>query len=322
MSEKNNFTYLKKYGVFVIMAAVGSIAIYFILFSGEEPSKATTPDAFNTELPSAKRKELVNDKMQIYYNTEKKEQKEDRIYNEDFHNTLSNLTDGSFDDKETPYNEKADSINDRLEEMLAKMEAEKPKNTNSQRVVANSPRRAPSNEVKIDPFENVDMQAWEKGQESDFFATTRNERFGKQENKVHTDNIIYAVIQGDQIIKHRSRVNLRLSKDAIINNQIFKKNTMFYATATIQYNRLNLKITNIAHQTVDLDVYDGQDGGVGLYVETPNIAGAMGTEVTGDVIDETDVSGIPFGNTIKNIFSKKQKEEKVQLLNNTKLILK
>ena len=68
-------------------------------------------------------------------------------------------------------------------------------------------------------------------------------------------------------------------------------------------------------------MYDGQDGAVGLYVETPNIASAVGNGVTEDVIDETDASNIPFGNTIKNIFSKKQKEERIQLLNNTKLIL-
>ena len=172
-----------------------------------------------------------------------------------------------------------------------------------------------------DPYEEIDMEAWEKGQENDFFATTRKERFAKKGDELKTDNTIYAVIQGDQIVKHRSRVNLRLSKDAIINGEIFKKNTMFYATATIQYNRLNLKITNIAHEKVDLNVYDGQDGAVGLYVETPNIASAVGNGVTEDVIDETDASNIPFGNTIKNIFSKKQKEERIQLLNNTKLIL-
>ena len=49
-------------------------------------------------MPTANRKDLVNDKMQIYYNSERQEEKENRIYNEDFHNNLSNLTNGSFDD--------------------------------------------------------------------------------------------------------------------------------------------------------------------------------------------------------------------------------
>tara|TARA_B100000953_G_C17916322_1_gene389283 strand:- start:2 stop:841 length:840 start_codon:yes stop_codon:yes gene_type:complete len=277
-------------------------------------------------MPTANRKDLVNDKMQIYYNSERQEEKENRIYNEDFHNNLSNLTNGSFDEEgkeSSPYNEKQDTITDRLNEMLAQMEKEKPKP--SKKSVPNnhtSSQKINKTVAKVeDPYEEIDMEAWEKGQENDFFATTRKERFAKKGDELKTDNTIYAVIQGDQIVKHRSRVNLRLSKDAIINGEIFKKNTMFYATATIQYNRLNLKITNIAHEKVDLNVYDGQDGAVGLYVETPNIASAVGNGVTEDVIDETDASNIPFGNTIKNIFSKKQKEERIQLLNNTKLIL-
>ena len=86
MTEKTDFTYLKKYGLYVIIAAVGVISIYFI-FSGGGKSKNEnyTVTDLNTSMPTANRKDLVNDKMQIYYNSERQEEKENRIYNEDFH---------------------------------------------------------------------------------------------------------------------------------------------------------------------------------------------------------------------------------------------
>ena len=46
------------------------------------------------------------------------------------------------------------------------------------------------------------------------------------------------------------------------------------------------------------------------------------TEMVSEGADELDLNGVPFGNTIKKILKKKNKEAKIDLLNNQKMILK
>ena len=331
MKEKIDLKLIKKYGVFVAMGSVALILFYIILKPDSKEDKVVeTSGGLNTSIPTAQQNKLSDNKMEIYYAEEEKNRKDRRAKSDAFYSNLSNLTDGSFNDSKEEYKKAPDSINNRLDELLAKMEKEKPKTP--VRSVGQSTYNNRSNNVYTappaparDPFAGISMSDWEKNQESDFFGSNRvseNRDANKGKEVLHTDPVIYAVIQGDQIIRNQQRVTMRLSKDAIINNQIYKKNTMFYAKAIIQINRLNLRITNIAHNQVSLDVYDGQDGGKGLYVETPNLIASMGTGMQEDVISDADVSGVPLGNTIKGIFTKKQREDKIQLLNNTKLILK
>jgi hypothetical protein len=137
------------------------------------------------------------------------------------------------------------------------------------------------------------------------------------------ENVIYAVIKGDQMgIKNNQRVTLLLPKDVTIDDKLFKKNTIVYAKATFSGSRVNFTITSINQNPVQLVGYDAQDGGLGLQV-TESLMG----ETTSGVIDQqTNDSGLDdipvVGKTINNILRKKNREVKIDLLNNQKMILK
>ncbi len=129
------------------------------------------------------------------------------------------------------------------------------------------------------------------------------------------------MIKGDQVIKNRDRVTLMLTKSSTIKDKVFSKNTVFFATATFQNDRVNLVIVNINQIQVDLKAYDAEDGGIGLHVSQSLLAESSG-EAVNDATDEIDVSGIPLGGTIKRILKRKQQIPKITLLNNQKIILK
>jgi hypothetical protein len=137
------------------------------------------------------------------------------------------------------------------------------------------------------------------------------------------EDVIYAVIKDDQIgIKNNQRVTLLLPKDVTIDGKLFKKNTIVYAKATFSGSRVNFTVTSINQNPVQLMGYDAQDGGLGLQV-TESLIG----ETTSGVIDQqTNDSGlddIPIvGKTLTNILRKKNREIKIDLLNNQKMILK
>lgn len=166
----------------------------------------------------------------------------------------------------------------------------------------------PENSIDVNDFfsKKVDVAQKEKNSSSD----------------LKTDNVIYAVIHGDQNVKTNERVELRLLKDATINGVIIKKNTFFYGFTSFSKNRVNLVINNINNIPINTVAYDTQDGNKGIYVKGANVIGEIGKEYNEDVLREVDASGVPLGQTVKSLLSKKAKESKVFLLNNYKLILK
>ena len=136
-----------------------------------------------------------------------------------------------------------------------------------------------------------------------------------------TDDFIYAVVDGDQVVKANSRLRMRLTKAATINSKHLPKNTPIYGFISFQPNRVLIEIENIKHYPTELKAFDLQDGSEGIYVEN-NFRAQVSTEVIGDMVDDINIAGVPQVSGFKKIFQRNNRNIKVTVLNNYKLILK
>jgi hypothetical protein len=146
--------------------------------------------------------------------------------------------------------------------------------------------------------------------------------------KTKNDNAIsiFASVHTNQTIRNNERVKLITTKEFYYKGKKYEANTVVYGFAKIQPNRLLIEISKINQTDIKLDVYDSEDSGKGLYILTPNLNASLQKELKKEGIVQADDLGnlgsIPFSKTILSVFEKKVKEEKVELLNNYKVIIK
>ncbi|WP_317041219.1 conjugative transposon protein TraM [Flaviramulus basaltis] len=152
-----------------------------------------------------------------------------------------------------------------------------------------------------------------------FFASKpmENDRL----NSKNTDSLIYARVDGTQTVQTNYRLQMRLIKATKINNRMLPKNTPIYGFVSFKPNRTIIRIENINRQTVKLKAFDFQDGSEGIYVENSFRAEA-GQEVTGDIVDDINIAGVPQVDGVKKIFQRNNRNVKVTVTHNYKLILK
>ncbi|MFB9055900.1 conjugative transposon protein TraM [Mariniflexile ostreae] len=137
----------------------------------------------------------------------------------------------------------------------------------------------------------------------------------------NTDALIYAVVDGDQVVKANSRLRMRLTNAATINSKQVPKNTPIYGFISFQPNRVLIEIENIKNHPTQLKAFDLQDGSEGVYVEN-NFRAQVSTEVIGDMVDDINIAGVPQVGGFKKIFQRNNRNIKVTVLNNYRLILK
>lgn len=170
---------------------------------------------------------------------------------------------------------------------------------------------------------NTDLSVKEEKKEAE---KTGSGFFNKKKKTILTKSsstMIYASIHGDQSIMTNNRVKMRLTKETVINGYKFPTNTIVYGTAKIEPNRLLILINKINQTDVKLEVFDAEDSNKGLYVLTPNLNAFIKKELKNDALENnTDLNRIPLGSTIRNLLTKKIKEERIEILNNYKLIIK
>lgn len=138
---------------------------------------------------------------------------------------------------------------------------------------------------------------------------------------VSTDDMIYAVVDGNQVVKANSRLRLRLIQDAFINNKKVPKNTLVYGFISFQPNRALITIENIQHRPTSLKAFDLQDGSEGIYVEN-NFRADATNEVLDDVIGDINIPSVPQVGGITKVLKRNNRNVKVTVLNNYQLILK
>ncbi|WP_132216515.1 conjugative transposon protein TraM [Mariniflexile fucanivorans] len=137
----------------------------------------------------------------------------------------------------------------------------------------------------------------------------------------NTDATIYVVVDGDQIVKANTRLRMRLTKAATINGKLMKKNTPVFGFISFQPNRALIAIENIKHHPTKLKAFDLQDGSEGIYVEN-NFRAEATSEVLDDVIGDINIPSVPQVGGITKVLKRSNRNVKVTVLNNYKLILK
>ena len=152
-----------------------------------------------------------------------------------------------------------------------------------------------------------------------FFAS--NPIINSNETNLKTDNVIYVQVDGTQTVRKDYRLQMRLSSDALINGKMIPNNSLVYGFISFKPNRTMIEITNINNQPVNLKAFDLQDGAEGIYIENTFRAEAT-NEVIGDMVDDINVPGVPQVSGIKKIFQRTNRQVKVTVLDNYKLILK
>ncbi|WP_373056366.1 conjugative transposon protein TraM [Zunongwangia sp. H14] len=152
-----------------------------------------------------------------------------------------------------------------------------------------------------------------------FFSSNPSENPGQTPSNI--DNMIYAEVDGTQVVKQNYRLRMRLSEDARINGILIPKNTPVFGFISFQPNRALIDIENINHKPVKLKAYDLQDGSEGIYVENSLRADAT-REVLDDLVQDINITGVPQVSGIKKVFQRDNRNIKVTVTNTYKLILK
>jgi len=159
-----------------------------------------------------------------------------------------------------------------------------------------------------------------KKSHQDFFVELPEKAQYTNEN-TNTDKVIHVVVNGDQVVRIHSRLELRLTKPAVINNERLPKNTYLYGFITFKPNRAMIHITNIQHKPVSLKAFDLQDGNEGIYVVN-NFKTDVSNAFIGDLIDGINIPTVPSVGVFKQVFQRSNRKIKVTITNNYKLLLK
>lgn len=311
-------TVFKKHKTIILALPIVLLALILGLYFTSSSKENTTVNNSNnadTSIPNSETKELSNSKNEV---ATEYEIMQDEKYKKSNEQESVELNDPNLS---TTYEQPNDEVVNKVNKMIVEMDRKSKKKetvsnnnyspTNSERSYKNVPVENSYNETPPNKNNTNDNL-------NSFFSSGS----GKNSASIQSsDTQIYAVIKGDQVIKNRDRVTLMLTKNSTIKDKTFPKNTVFFATATFQNDRVNLVIVNISQIQVDLKAYDAEDGGIGLHVSQSLLAESTG-EAVNDASDEVDVSGIPLGGTIKRILKRKQQIPKITLLNNQKIILK
>ena len=132
---------------------------------------------------------------------------------------------------------------------------------------------------------------------------------------------LHTVVDGLQTIKIHDRLRMLTSKDITINGLLIPKNTLVYGIVSFKPNRVLLSIVNINHKPMSFKAFDLQDGLEGLYIINTFRAEAT-REIVDDAVSDINVPGVPQLKGLKKIFQRSNRQVKVTVNNNYKLILK
>lgn len=192
-----------------------------------------------------------------------------------------------------------------------------------------------STDQKLEAIDQSQKLQDAKLEMDDFFAVKSTDFYQKQADAINkermnvismdgtTDEMIDATIKYNQVIRNGNRITMMLSEDATINGKEYKRNTILYGITKFESNnRVLAYITKINHNNVNLEIYDGQDGLKGIYIEGQNLLGETVNESSQEVLNDVNVGGLPVGEALKGVLKKKQKEVTVQLLNDYRIIIK
>jgi hypothetical protein len=142
-----------------------------------------------------------------------------------------------------------------------------------------------------------------------------------QRDSVHPPVAIKAIVNGEQRVRAKNRLELRLMKDVVFNSRLFKRNTLLYGFVSFRANRVFVVIDHIGQHSVRLKAYDIMDGGEGIYVENSYREEAK-RELLDDAVQDISVPGMPQLGGIKKVFRRSNRTVLVTVHDGYQLILK
>ncbi|WP_422082188.1 conjugative transposon protein TraM [Ulvibacterium sp.] len=128
-------------------------------------------------------------------------------------------------------------------------------------------------------------------------------------------------IDGEQTIKVNDRLQMRVMQRTTIQGIEVKKNTRLYGIVKFRPNRVILTVNNIEGFSLKLKAYDKADGLEGIYIRN-SFRGDVFNEVLGDVVEDINIPGVPQVSGVKRVFQRNNRNVKVTVSNNYKLILR
>lgn len=140
-------------------------------------------------------------------------------------------------------------------------------------------------------------------------------------NSSHTDDLVFVEVDGNQVVQVNNRLRMRLTQEAVINGELIPKNTLIYGFIRFQPNRALIEIENLNHHPTKLKAFDLQDGSEGIYVEN-NFRAEASKEVIEDIVGDINIPSVPQIGGLKKVFQRNNRNVRVTIVNNYKLILK
>jgi len=312
--EKNKIVFISVLVVIVIF-----LVTYTLMITGEEEEQQE--NLRQTEIPDLEEEsqETYESKLEAIDNLkEVRDKNAPSIYDETFLDSL-----GYYDTEllEKEKERKIDSIYELGKARQAQIANLKqtPQTSPSENNSPSLIERAP----KVDTAEIEEkrkIEAKEMGLEHQLFFASAPEA-PKDGTTSNTDKEINVMVDGTQVVKANSRLRMRLSQPARIGDKLIPKNTPVFGFVSFQPNRVLIEIENINKHQTSLKAFDLEDGSEGIYIEN-NFRAEVTTEVLDDVIGDINIPSVPQVTGISKVFRRNNRNVKVTILNNYRLILK
>ena len=298
----------------VFAAVLAVIFIFLISYSmmvmGEDESdnenleQTLIPDLDENQKEYDSKLDAINDLKEV------RENNPPSIYDEKLIDSLG------FYDPDLPEREKERIVDSIYNAGKIQYSEQKYQNLGQKKVAKNNTQQVDSAEIKREQK----IEAKELGLEHQLFFVA-----SPKPNEIsiigNTDETIYVVVDGDQVVKANTRLRMRLTKSATINGKRMQKNTPVFGFISFQPNRALIEIENIKHHPTKLKAFDLLDGSEGIYVQN-NFRAEATTEVLDDVIGDINIPTVPQVGGLTQVFRRSNRKIKVTVLNNYRLILK
>lgn len=303
--EKNKIVFSAVLAVIFIFLISYSVMVMGDDESDNENLKQTlVPDLDENQKEYDSKLDAINDLKEV------RENNAPSIYDEKLIDSLG------FYDPDLPEREKERIVDSIYDAGKIQYSERRYQNLGQRKIAQNKTKQIDSAEVKREQK----IEAKELGLEHQLFFAA-----APKPNELsiigNTDDNIYVVVDGDQIVTVSTRLRMRLTKSATINGKLMPKNTSVFGFISFQPNRALIEIENINHHPTKLKAFDLQDGSEGIYVEN-NFRAEATREVLDDVIGDINIPTVPQLGGLTQVFRRSNRRVKVTVLNNYRLILK
>lgn len=303
--EKNKIVFAAVLAVIFIF-----LISYSVMVMGDDESEnenleqTLIPDLEENQKEYDSRLDAINDLNEV------RENNAPSIYDEKLIDSLG------FYDPDLPEREKERIVDSIYDAGKIKYSEKKYRNLGQKKVTQNNIEQIDSAEIRREQK----IETKELGLEHQLFfaASPKPNAFSSIGN---TDESIYAVVDGDQIVTANTRLRMRLTKSETINGKLIPKNATVFGFISFKPNRALIEIENINHHPTKLKAFDLQDGSEGIYIEN-NFRAEATTELLDDIIGDINIPSVPQVGGITQVLRRGNRNVKVTVLNNYKLILK